>query len=77
MTATHALGSTPAPPTLPAVQSDRLALAHQLLLCRTEQSVWRHWVARVRTAQAFAAGHLVSVVLLLSVGAQAMAWLME
>lgn len=58
------------------VQSDRLALAHQLSLCRTDQSGWHPWMARARAAQAFAAGHLVSAVLLLSLGAQAMAWLM-
>ena len=61
---------------LPPLQSDRLALAQQLSLCRTDSSGWHRWAALARAVQAFAAGHLVSGVLLLSIGAYVLAWLM-
>lgn len=60
----------------PPIESDRLALAHQLSLCRTDQSGWYRWATLAHAVQAFTAGHLVSSVLLLLIGAYAVAWLM-
>ena len=76
MNASHRLVLNPLNNLSPLIQSDRLALAHQLSLCRTDQSGWHRWAALARAVQAFAAGHLVSSVLLLSIGAYAVAWLM-
>jgi hypothetical protein len=57
------------------IQNDRMALAHQLQLCRTEHSGWQSMSASTEGAQAFASRHLVSVVMLVLVAVSAIDWL--
>lgn len=57
------------------IRNDRTALAHQLQLCRTERSGWHHVRGLAAGAQAFAARHLISVLMLLVVIVSSVSWL--
>jgi hypothetical protein len=59
------------------VQNDRMALAHQLHLCRTERSGWRRMSASTEGVQAFASQHLISMLMLIFVVVSMVAWLIE
>jgi hypothetical protein len=59
------------------IHNDHTALAHQLRLCRTERSGWRHVETLIEGAQAFASQHLISMVLLLFAVTSVVSWLVE
>jgi hypothetical protein len=58
------------------IGNDHNALAHQLHLCRTERSGWHLLRSLAAGAQAFAASHLISVLMLVVAIASAISWLM-
>jgi hypothetical protein len=58
------------------IGNDHTALAHQLQLCRTERSGWHHLRNLAAGAQAFAARHLISLLMLVVAIASAISWLM-
>lgn len=58
------------------IQNDRTALAHQLLLCRTERSGWHRVEALMEIAQAFASRHLVSILVLAFTVISMVGWLL-
>jgi hypothetical protein len=57
------------------IQNDRTALAHQLLLCHTDRSGWHRVGAVIKTAQAFASRHLVSMLVLVLAVCGTVGWL--
>lgn len=59
------------------IQNDRLALAHQLQLCRTARTGWRRMSASTEGAQAFASQHLISMLMLIFLFVSAVSWLLE
>jgi hypothetical protein len=59
------------------IQNDRLALAHQLQLCRTARSGWRRLSASTEGVQAFVSQHLISLLMLIFLVVSTVFWLIE
>lgn len=59
------------------IQNDRMALAHQLQLCRTARMGWHRVHGSTGSAQAFASQHLISMLMLIFLLISAVSWLIE